>query len=39
MPQISLGTWAFLRGPYADNPWSLERVLDFAAESVTRASN
>ncbi len=32
MPQISLGTWAFLRGPYADNPWSLERVLDFAAE-------
>ncbi len=32
MPQISLGTWAFLRGPYTDNPWSLERVLDFAAE-------
>ncbi|MGI6368769.1 MAG: sugar phosphate isomerase/epimerase family protein [Anaerolineae bacterium] len=32
MPQISLGTWAFIRGPYADNPWSLERVLDFAAE-------
>ncbi|NLT72808.1 MAG: sugar phosphate isomerase/epimerase [Chloroflexi bacterium] len=31
-PQLSLGTWPFLRGPYADNPWSLERVLDFAAE-------
>jgi sugar phosphate isomerase/epimerase len=32
LPQISLGTWAFLRGPFTDNPWSLERVLDFAAE-------
>jgi len=32
LPQISLGTWAFLRGPFADNPWSLERVLDLAAE-------
>ncbi|MFO7695557.1 MAG: sugar phosphate isomerase/epimerase family protein [Anaerolineae bacterium] len=32
LPQISLGTWAFLRGPFAEKPWSLERVLDFAAE-------
>jgi sugar phosphate isomerase/epimerase len=33
LPQISLGTWAFLRGPFTDDPWSLERVLDFAAEA------
>jgi sugar phosphate isomerase/epimerase len=32
-PQISLGTWAFIRGPFEDAPWSLERVLDFAAET------
>ena len=32
-PRISLGTWAFIRGPYADDPWSLERVLDLAAEA------
>lgn len=32
-PRLSLGTWAFIRGPYAEAPWSLERVLDFAAEA------
>lgn len=31
-PQVSLGTWAFIRGPFAAEPWSLERVCDFAAE-------
>ena len=32
-PQVSLGSWAFIRGPFASEPWSLERVLDFAAEA------
>ena len=32
-PELSLGSWAFIRGPYAEQPWSLERVMDFAVEA------
>ncbi len=32
-PRISLGTWPFIRGPFADDPWSLERVIEYAAET------
>ena len=29
--RISIGTWAFAFGPYAANPWSFERVCEYAA--------
>lgn len=32
-PQLALGSWAFSFGPFADNPWSFDRVCRFAAEA------
>lgn len=32
-PQISLGSWAFSFGPFADAPWSFERFCDYAADA------
>jgi sugar phosphate isomerase/epimerase len=30
-PRVSLGSWAFAFGPYEKDPWSFDRVCDFAA--------
>jgi sugar phosphate isomerase/epimerase len=30
-PRVSIGSWAFAFGPYERDPWSFERVCDFAA--------
>jgi len=32
IPLISLGSWAFSFGPFASNPWPLEKVLRYAAD-------
>ena len=29
--RVSIGSWAFAFGPYAANPWSFERVCEYAA--------
>ncbi len=31
-PKISIGTWAFCFGPFAQDPWPLDKVLEYAAE-------
>lgn len=31
VPRVSIGSWAFAFGPYEADPWSFERVCDFAA--------
>lgn len=33
MPRLAIGSWAFTFGPFRANPWSLERVLDYAARA------
>ncbi|WP_369371216.1 sugar phosphate isomerase/epimerase family protein [Promicromonospora sp. Populi] len=33
IPQISLGSWAFSFGPFADAPWSFDRFCDYAADA------
>jgi len=33
MPKLSLGTWAFTFGPFARQPWPLEKVLKYTAEA------
>jgi sugar phosphate isomerase/epimerase len=32
-PLISIGTWAFAFGPFAQEPWAFSRVLQYAKES------
>lgn len=32
IPRVSIGSWAFSFGPYADHPWSFEKFTDYAAE-------
>jgi sugar phosphate isomerase/epimerase len=32
-PRISFGSWAFSFGPFADDPWSFERLCAYAADS------
>jgi sugar phosphate isomerase/epimerase len=31
--RVSIGSWAFAFGPYAANPWSFERVCEYAAST------
>lgn len=33
MPKISLGSWAFMFGPYGREPWDIERISRWAAEA------
>jgi sugar phosphate isomerase/epimerase len=32
-PKIAFGSWAFSFGPFADEPWSFERLCEYAAAS------
>jgi sugar phosphate isomerase/epimerase len=32
-PRLALGSWAFTFGPFADQPWPFERVLDYVAQA------
>src|SRR3954453_16457965 len=32
-PRISFGSWAFSFGPFADDPWSFEKLCEYAADS------
>lgn len=32
-PRFSIGSWAFSFGPFADDPWSFERVCRYAADA------
>lgn len=33
IPKFSLGSWAFSFGPFADDPWSFDRFVDYAADA------
>jgi sugar phosphate isomerase/epimerase len=32
-PKLAFGSWAFSFGPFADNPWSFDRLCAYAAEA------
>ncbi|WP_139997384.1 sugar phosphate isomerase/epimerase family protein [Paenibacillus paridis] len=32
-PKISIGSWAFAFGPFAEDPWSFTRILQYAEQS------
>lgn len=32
-PKISIGSWAFAFGPFAENPWSFSKILKYASEA------
>lgn len=32
-PKFSLGSWAFVFGPFSENPWSFEKVCRYAADA------
>ena len=32
-PKLSLGSWAFSFGPFADNPWPFSKVLKYVADT------
>lgn len=32
-PKISIGSWAFAFGPFAENPWSFSEILKYASEA------
>jgi sugar phosphate isomerase/epimerase len=33
MPKLSLGSWAFSFGPFADNPWPFSKVMQYTADA------
>lgn len=33
LPRVSFGSWAFSFGPFANDPWTFERLCEYAAES------
>ena len=32
-PKFSFGSWAFSFGPFADDPWSFDRFVDYAVDA------